>query len=65
MYLDSHKATLTNRSLRVSKGILTKGEKGVPLDRITDVGVVQGPLMRYFEVEALSVILLASPLWER
>lgn len=55
MYLDSHKATLTNRSLRVSKGILTKVEKAVPLDRITDVGVVQGPLMRYFEVEALSV----------
>ena len=54
-YLASHKATLTNRMLRVSKGIFTKVEKAVPLDRITDVGVVQGPLMRVFEVETLSV----------
>ena len=55
MYLDTHRATLTNRTLRVSKGIFVKVEKAVPLDRITDVGVVQGPLMRAFEVKALSV----------
>ena len=54
-YLASHRATLTNRSLRVSKGIFTQIEKAVPLDRITDVGVVQGPLMRFFGVESLSV----------
>lgn len=54
-YLETHKATLTSRTLRVSKGIFTKVEKAVPLDRITDVGVVQGPLMRYFEVETLAV----------
>lgn len=54
-YLDSHKCTLTNRNLKVSKGIFTKVEKTVPLDRITDLGVVQGPLMRYFDIEALSV----------
>lgn len=54
-YLASHKCTLTDRSLKVSKGILTKIEKTVPLDRITDVGIVQGPIMRYFDIEALSV----------
>lgn len=54
-YLDSHRCTLTNRNLKVSKGILTKVEKTVPLDRITDLGVVQGPLMRYFDIEALSI----------
>jgi putative membrane protein len=54
-YLASHKCTLTDRSLKVSKGVLTKIEKTVPLDRITDVGIVQGPLMRYFKIEALSV----------
>jgi len=54
-YLASHKCTLTDKSLKVSKGILTKIEKTVPLDRITDLGIVQGPLMRYFEIEALSV----------
>ena len=54
-YLDSHKCTLTNRSLKVNKGILTQIEKTVPLDRITDVGVIQGPIMRYFDIEALKV----------
>ena len=54
-YLASHKCTLTDRSLKVSKGILTKIEKTVPLDRITDVGIIQGPIMRYFDIEALSV----------
>lgn len=54
-YLASHKCTLTDRSLKVSKGIFTKIEKTVPLDKITDVGIVQGPIMRYFNIEALSV----------
>lgn len=54
-YLASHKCTLTDRSLKVSKGIFTKIEKTVPLDRITDMGIVQGPIMRYFGIEALSV----------
>lgn len=54
-YLASHKCTLTDKSLKVSKGIFTKIEKTVPLDRITDLGIVQGPIMRYFEIEALSV----------
>ena len=54
-YLASHKCTLTDKSLKVSKGIFTKIEKTVPLDRITDLGIVQGPIMRYFDIEALSV----------
>ena len=54
-YLDSHECILTNRTLKVKKGILTKIEKTVPLDRITDMGIVQGPIMRYFEIEALTV----------
>lgn len=54
-YLATHKCTLTDRSLKFSKGIFTKIEKTVPLDRITDLGLVQGPIMRYFDIEALSV----------
>ena len=54
-YLDSHQCVLTNRNLKVSKGILTQVEKTVPLDRITDLGIVQGPLMRWFDIEAMSV----------
>ncbi len=54
-YLASHKCTLTDKSLKVSKGVFTRVEKTVPLDRITDLGIVQGPIMRYFDIEALSV----------
>jgi len=54
-YLQSHRCTLTNRSLKFSRGILTRMEKTVPLDRITDVGLVQGPIMRMLNIEALSV----------
>ncbi len=54
-YLKTYRCTLTNRSLKVAKGLLVKIEKTVPLDRITDLGLVQGPIMRYFDIEALSV----------
>lgn len=54
-YLKSFRCTLTNRSLQVAKGIWVRVEKTIPLDRITDVGLVQGPVMRFFDIEALSV----------
>jgi putative membrane protein len=54
-YLATYRCTLTNRSLKVAKGWLVKAEKTVPLDRITDLGLVQGPIMRLFDIEALTV----------
>lgn len=54
-YLDSHKCTLTNRNLKFAKGIFVRQEKTVPLDRITDLGLTQGPIMRALDIEALSV----------
>ena len=54
-YLRSFHCTLSNRSLKVARGWLVKSEKTVPLDRITDVGLVQGPIMRLLNIEALSV----------
>lgn len=54
-YLNSHHCELTTRSLKFRKGIWFRQEKTVPLDKITDLGFVQGPLMRAFGVEALSV----------
>ncbi len=46
---------LTTKSLAIGKGIWFRTEKTIPLDKITDVGLVSGPLMRYFNIEALSV----------
>lgn len=54
-YLSTHSCVLTNRNLKFSRGIFVKQEKTVPLDRITDLGLVQGPIMRAMDIEALSV----------
>jgi putative membrane protein len=54
-YLDSHSCVLTERSVKIKKGILNRIEKTVPLDKITDVALVQGPIMRAFGLESLSV----------
>ena len=54
-YLDRMACVLTEQSLIVKKGMLVRVEKTIPLDKITDLGLLQGPLMRYFKVHALSV----------
>jgi len=54
-YLRHMKCVLTEKTLQVGKGALTRVEKTVPLDQITDLGLVQGPIMRCLGLEALSV----------
>lgn len=46
--LDAMSAELFERKLVVKKGILFKVEKSIPLEKITDVGLTQGPVMRMF-----------------
>lgn len=46
--LKAMSAELYERKLVVKRGVLTKVEKSIPLEKITDVGMVQGPLMRVF-----------------
>ena len=55
IYLRRMHCTLTDRSLKVGRGFLVRVEKTVPLDKITDLGLVQGPIMRLLDIEALSV----------
>jgi len=52
-YLDGMECELTDRSLRVKKGLLNKLEKTVPLDKITDLAHYQGPIMRMMDLEGL------------
>ena len=47
-------ADLLERKLVVKRGILFKEEKSIPLEKITDVGLSQGPLMRLFGLYRLS-----------
>ncbi|MEE9390959.1 MAG: PH domain-containing protein [Planctomycetota bacterium] len=54
-YLDNMSCTLTERTLKVSRGLFVRQEKTVPLDKITDLGLIQGPIMRYFDIQSLSI----------
>jgi putative membrane protein len=54
-YLERMTCTLTERSLKVSLGILVRREMTVPLDKITDVGLVEGPIMRRLDLQALRI----------
>jgi len=54
-YLRRMRCTLKERTLQVEKGIFNRVEKTVPLEKITDLGLQQGPIMRYLGIESLSV----------
>ena len=53
-YLASLSVELFERKLSVKKGVLVKVEKSVPLEKITDISLVQGPLMRAFGLYRLN-----------
>jgi len=53
--LERLRLVLTERSLKVERGVLNRVEKTIPLDKITDLALFQGPVMRYFELDGLRV----------
>jgi putative membrane protein len=46
---------MTEKFLKVRKGVIVKTEKNVPLEQITDLGIVEGPIMRWLGIKQLSV----------
>jgi len=53
--IDNWSCTLTTRALHVKKGVLNKTEKTVPLEKITDLQMLQGWIMRRFDLRTISV----------
>jgi len=54
-YIRNMSAELTSNKLIVRRGILTRTENTVPLDKITDMALIQGPIMRLFGLHKLTV----------
>ena len=54
-YLARLRCVLTEKNLHVARGVLIREEKTVPLDKITDLGMSHGPIMRHLGLRALSV----------
>lgn len=46
---------LTDRSLNIRKGLIFRVEKNIPLDKIQDVGLREGPLLRWLGLASLVV----------
>lgn len=46
---------LTRRDLKVRRGILNVEEKSIPLEKITDLALYQGPIMRLFDIKGMRV----------
>ena len=54
-YLANLSCTLTERSLDIKKGIWNRTESTVPLEKITDLQLFQGPIMRFFGIHGFKV----------
>ena len=54
-YLAQMDCILTDKTLKVGKGLLTRVEKTIPLEKITDLGMVQGPILRALDLRKLTV----------
>ena len=54
-YLANLHCTLTERTLVIKKGIINKVESTIPLEKITDLQLYQGPIMRYLGIKGFRV----------
>ncbi|MEL6498112.1 MAG: PH domain-containing protein [Planctomycetota bacterium] len=54
-YLDNLSCVLTDRTLELKRGILNKTESTIPLEKITDLQMFQGPIMRHFGLHGFKV----------
>lgn len=54
-YYERLEVVLTRRDLKVRRGIWNVEEKSVPLEKITDLALYQGPLMRLFDIKGMRV----------
>ena len=47
--------TLTERTLHVKRGVIFRSEKNVPLDKIQDISMTEGPLLRKLGLASLHI----------
>ncbi len=54
-YMRRVSARLTSQAVEITKGVFFRSEATIPLDRITDVRLHDGPLMRYCNLRGLRI----------
>lgn len=55
LYFDRLSCVLTDRKLKIARGVLVRKEQAIPLDKITDMAMSQGPILRHFKLEQMTV----------
>lgn len=55
LYYQHLSVSLTTRELKVHRGILVREDKSIPLEKITDLAVYEGPVMRWFGLKGIKV----------
>lgn len=54
-HIENLGCSLSERTLDIKKGILNKTESTIPLEKITDLQMFQGPIMRHFGIHGFKV----------
>lgn len=54
-YYSHLRVVLTTRELKVHRGVLVREEKSIPLEKITDLAVFDGPIMRWMRLKGIKV----------
>ncbi len=54
-YIDNLSCVLTTRTLEIKKGVLSRSESTIPLEKITDLQLYQGPIMRALNLQGFKV----------
>lgn len=54
-YFDSLDCILTERAVVVRRGVLFRNEMSIPLDKIQDISLREGPLLRYLGLAKLRI----------
>jgi putative membrane protein len=52
---DALQCQLTERTLHIKRGVIFRSEKNIPLDKIQDIGMTEGPLLRKLGLASLAV----------
>jgi putative membrane protein len=53
--LENLSCSLTERTLNLKRGVIFQVEKNIPLDKIQDVGLREGPILRRLGLASLSI----------
>ena len=54
-YYGHLRVVLTTRELKVNRGVLVREEKSIPLEKITDLAIIEGPVMRWMGLKGIKV----------